>query len=316
MAGLLPRDLRAAAADAAAAAASGSISLDRFLEGLTPLPATASPAPEVPANATATATASAAANATAIVSATASPTSAEAGRGERAAVRAPVSVAAAGAEADSGSSVGLRGVLPTHLDAALQRIKARTATEIGAPQVRGGGVNVPPGVCVWGGGVPKFSHQVCVCGGGGVPKFSHQVCVFTLTLGAHGAMVRFLLHHPSYLPLPPPPGAQYAVSPPPLPSPSAQCVVGPPSPPQVPNVAWADIGGLEAVKRAILDTVELPLKHRELFQGGLRKRSGVLLYGPPGVCMWVGGGGASGVMLHGPTRCVYAWGGCARGRVC
>ena len=28
--------------------------------------------------------------------------------------------------------------------------------------------------------------------------------------------------------------------------------------------------------------VELPLKHRELFAGGLRKRSGVLLYGPPG----------------------------------
>ena len=27
---------------------------------------------------------------------------------------------------------------------------------------------------------------------------------------------------------------------------------------------------------------ELPLKHPELFSGGLRRRSGVLLYGPPG----------------------------------
>jgi hypothetical protein len=32
--------------------------------------------------------------------------------------------------------------------------------------------------------------------------------------------------------------------------------------PQVPDVAWEDVGGLEDVKQAILDTVELPLKHR------------------------------------------------------
>lgn len=31
---------------------------------------------------------------------------------------------------------------------------------------------------------------------------------------------------------------------------------------QVPNVKWEDIGGLAEAKRAILDTVELPLKHR------------------------------------------------------
>lgn len=31
-----------------------------------------------------------------------------------------------------------------------------------------------------------------------------------------------------------------------------------------------------------LAAVELPLKHPELFAGGLRRRSGVLLYGPPG----------------------------------
>lgn len=52
--------------------------------------------------------------------------------------------------------------------------------------------------------------------------------------------------------------------------------------PKIPNVLWDDIGGLEDVKASILDTVELPLKHPELFSGGLRRRSGVLLYGPPG----------------------------------
>ncbi|XP_024401035.1 peroxisomal ATPase PEX6 isoform X2 [Physcomitrium patens] len=52
--------------------------------------------------------------------------------------------------------------------------------------------------------------------------------------------------------------------------------------PKIPNVKWEDVGGLEDVKKAILDTVQLPLMHRELFASGLRKRSGVLLYGPPG----------------------------------
>ncbi|CAI5536482.1 unnamed protein product [Closterium sp. Naga37s-1] len=58
--------------------------------------------------------------------------------------------------------------------------------------------------------------------------------------------------------------------------------------PKVPNVRWDDIGGLEDVKAAILDTIQvipqaqLPLRHRHLFASGLRQRSGVLLYGPPG----------------------------------
>ncbi|KAK2076807.1 hypothetical protein QBZ16_005033 [Prototheca wickerhamii] len=52
--------------------------------------------------------------------------------------------------------------------------------------------------------------------------------------------------------------------------------------PKIPSVKWEDVGGLEDVKRAILDTVDLPLRHPELFAGGLRRRSGVLLYGPPG----------------------------------
>jgi peroxin-6 len=52
--------------------------------------------------------------------------------------------------------------------------------------------------------------------------------------------------------------------------------------PKIPNVQWADIGGLAAAKQDILDTVQLPLEHPELFADGVKKRSGVLLYGPPG----------------------------------
>ncbi|CAN6454665.1 unnamed protein product [Victoria cruziana] len=52
--------------------------------------------------------------------------------------------------------------------------------------------------------------------------------------------------------------------------------------PKVPNVKWEDVGGLEDVKKSILDTVQLPLVHKDLFVSGLRKRSGALLYGPPG----------------------------------
>ncbi|XP_063959039.1 peroxisomal ATPase PEX6-like [Lytechinus pictus] len=51
--------------------------------------------------------------------------------------------------------------------------------------------------------------------------------------------------------------------------------------PKIPNVSWEDVGGLSDVKAEILDTIQLPLQHPELFAAGLR-RSGVLLYGPPG----------------------------------
>jgi peroxin-6 len=52
--------------------------------------------------------------------------------------------------------------------------------------------------------------------------------------------------------------------------------------PQIPNVQWEDIGGLSHVKDAILETIELPLARPELFASGLKRRSGCLLYGPPG----------------------------------
>jgi peroxin-6 len=44
--------------------------------------------------------------------------------------------------------------------------------------------------------------------------------------------------------------------------------------PQIPSVSWDDVGGLAAVKADILDTIQLPLEHPELFADGLKKRSG------------------------------------------
>ena len=52
--------------------------------------------------------------------------------------------------------------------------------------------------------------------------------------------------------------------------------------PKIPQVKWADVGGLEDAKREILDCLQMPLKHPELLRSGM-KRSGVLMYGPPGV---------------------------------
>lgn len=41
------------------------------------------------------------------------------------------------------------------------------------------------------------------------------------------------------------------------------------------------MGGLDVAKSEILDTIQLPLQHPEMFTKGLR-RSGILLYGAPG----------------------------------
>ncbi|TDP64475.1 CDC48 family AAA ATPase [Bradymonas sediminis] len=52
---------------------------------------------------------------------------------------------------------------------------------------------------------------------------------------------------------------------------------------QVPDVRWADIGGLEAAKTQLREGVELPLQHPEAFERmGIRPARGFLLYGPPG----------------------------------
>ena len=52
---------------------------------------------------------------------------------------------------------------------------------------------------------------------------------------------------------------------------------------QVPNVGWADIGGLEETKAQLQEGIELPLKHPEAFERlGIRQARGFLLFGPPG----------------------------------
>ncbi len=48
----------------------------------------------------------------------------------------------------------------------------------------------------------------------------------------------------------------------------------------IPNVRWEDIGGLESIRKEIMDAVELPLKYPHYFEGS--RRSGILLFGPPG----------------------------------
>ncbi|MFH0835257.1 MAG: AAA family ATPase, partial [Candidatus Micrarchaeota archaeon] len=52
---------------------------------------------------------------------------------------------------------------------------------------------------------------------------------------------------------------------------------------EVPNVKWDEIGGLENVKRELMEAVELPLKKPEAFTRlGIRPVRGILLFGPPG----------------------------------
>jgi peroxin-6 len=52
--------------------------------------------------------------------------------------------------------------------------------------------------------------------------------------------------------------------------------------PQIPNVTWKDIGGLENAKNELLECIQIPLQQPSLFNSSLKQRSGVLLYGPPG----------------------------------
>lgn len=51
--------------------------------------------------------------------------------------------------------------------------------------------------------------------------------------------------------------------------------------PKVPKVLWSDIGGLIKLKDEIQSSIGLPLKHMHLMGKNMR-RSGILLYGPPG----------------------------------
>jgi len=52
---------------------------------------------------------------------------------------------------------------------------------------------------------------------------------------------------------------------------------------EIPEVTWDDIGGLEDIKRELVESVEWPLKHPKLFnKAGIRPVGGILLFGPPG----------------------------------
>ncbi|MDR2857444.1 MAG: CDC48 family AAA ATPase [Novosphingobium sp.] len=52
---------------------------------------------------------------------------------------------------------------------------------------------------------------------------------------------------------------------------------------QVPNIGWADIGGLDEAQSRLREGVELPLKNPDAFHRlGIRPAKGFLLYGPPG----------------------------------
>jgi transitional endoplasmic reticulum ATPase len=52
---------------------------------------------------------------------------------------------------------------------------------------------------------------------------------------------------------------------------------------EIPNVKWEDIGGLENVKQQLIEAVEWPIAHPEIFiHHGISPPHGILLYGPPG----------------------------------
>ncbi|MEM9664037.1 MAG: AAA family ATPase, partial [Bacteroidota bacterium] len=52
---------------------------------------------------------------------------------------------------------------------------------------------------------------------------------------------------------------------------------------EIPNVTWADVGGLDAVKEVLQETVQWPLQHPDLFERvGTTPPRGILLHGPPG----------------------------------
>jgi len=52
---------------------------------------------------------------------------------------------------------------------------------------------------------------------------------------------------------------------------------------EVPDVGWDDVGGLDDIKRELIETVQWPLQHAELFKiAATRPAKGILLTGPPG----------------------------------
>ena len=50
----------------------------------------------------------------------------------------------------------------------------------------------------------------------------------------------------------------------------------------IPNVHWSDVGGLEHVKKQVREAIELPLMQPHLLPPGMKRKAGLLLWGPPG----------------------------------
>jgi transitional endoplasmic reticulum ATPase len=52
---------------------------------------------------------------------------------------------------------------------------------------------------------------------------------------------------------------------------------------QIPDVTWADVGGLEKVKQELMETVMYPVEYAHKYEKfGMNPSRGVLLYGPSG----------------------------------
>ena len=52
---------------------------------------------------------------------------------------------------------------------------------------------------------------------------------------------------------------------------------------EIPEVRWEDVGGLSGVKQQLIEAVEWPLRHPEMFaRVGVKAPKGILLSGPPG----------------------------------
>jgi transitional endoplasmic reticulum ATPase len=52
---------------------------------------------------------------------------------------------------------------------------------------------------------------------------------------------------------------------------------------EVPDVRWEDVGGMAAIKQRLVEAIEWPLQHPQLFtQAGIKPPKGILLSGPPG----------------------------------
>ncbi len=53
---------------------------------------------------------------------------------------------------------------------------------------------------------------------------------------------------------------------------------------EIPTTRWDEVGGLDSVRQALQETVELPIKNPEAYRHlGVEPPRGILLYGPPGV---------------------------------